>query len=198
MGKSLRARFSLRRPAFHPSVLACVDRLPRYSGSVYAREAQRLFRNSRQATYIQREYALRNPHGFRGYGENFWGLSAGDGPEPRIVKVDGQSHRLFGYTARGVPYGPDDGTIAPAATLASIVFAPEMTLAAMRHFREQYPEAVKDFRLPSGINPTLAGDGSRCWTTEGLCRSRPGRIVLMIENYRSELIWKLMRQCPYI
>ena len=38
------------------------------------------FENSRQATYIQREYALRNPHGFRGYGENCWGLSAGDGP----------------------------------------------------------------------------------------------------------------------
>src|SRR5271169_3776486 len=115
------------------------------------------FENSRQATYIQREYALRNPHGFRGYGENCWGLSAGDGPEPRIVKVDGQSHRLFGYAARGVPYGPDDGTIVPAATLASIVFAPEMTLAAMRHFRERYPEAMKEFRLPSAINPTLAG-----------------------------------------
>jgi hypothetical protein len=156
------------------------------------------FENSRQATYIQREYALRNPHGFRGYGENFWGLSAGDGPEPRIVKVDGQSHRLFGYTARGVPYGPDDGTIAPAATLASIVFAPEMTLAAMRYFRENYPEAVKEFRLPGGINPTLAGEGSRCWTTEGYVGLDQGTIVLMIENYRSELIWKLMRQCPYI
>ena len=156
------------------------------------------FENSRQATYIQREYALRNPHGFRGYGENCWGLSAGDGPEPRIVKVDGQSHRLFGYAARGVPYGPDDGTIVPAATLASIVFAPEMALAAMRHFREQYPEAVKEFRLPSGINPTLAGDGSRCWTTEAYVGLDQGAIVLMIENYRSELIWKLMRQCPYI
>ena len=63
------------------------------------------FENSRQATYIQREYALRNPHSFRGYGENFWGLSAGDGPEPQIVKIDGQRHRFFGYTARGVPYG---------------------------------------------------------------------------------------------
>ena len=97
-----------------------------------------------------------------------------------------------------MPYGPDDGTIAPSATLASIVFAPEMALAAMRHFREHYPETVKEFRLPSGINPTLAGDGSRCWITEGYFGLDQGIIVLMIENYRSELIWKLMRQCPYI
>ncbi len=91
--------------------------------------------NSRQATYIQREYALRNPHDFRGYGENSWGLSAGDGPSPQRIRIDGRDRRFFGYTARGVPYGPDDGTIAPAATLASIVFAPEMALAAIRHFR---------------------------------------------------------------
>jgi hypothetical protein len=57
---------------------------------------------------------------------------------------------------------------------------------------------VKEFRLPSAINPTLAVDGSRCWTTEAYVGLDQGTIVLMIENYRSELIWKLMRQCPYI
>jgi hypothetical protein len=82
------------------------------------------FQNSRQATHIQREYALRNPHDFRGYGENFWGLSAGDGPTPGRLRIGGIERRFFGYTARGVPYGADDGTIAPPAALASIVFAP--------------------------------------------------------------------------
>lgn len=155
------------------------------------------FENSRQAVHIQREYALRNPHGFRGYGENFWGLSAGDGPSPQRVRIDGINRNFFGYTARGVPYGPDDGTIAPPAALASIVFAPEMVLAAIRHFRERYPEIVNEYRLPSGFNPTLVPDGSQGWISEGCLGLDQGIVVLMIENYRSGLIWKLMRQCPY-
>src|ERR1700691_5812398 len=113
------------------------------------------FQNSRQATHIQREYALRNPHDFRGYGENFWGLSAGDGPTAGRLRIGGIERRFFGYTARGVPYGADDGTIAPPAALASIVFAPEMALAAIRHFWDRYPEIVNEYRLPSAINPTL-------------------------------------------
>jgi hypothetical protein len=156
------------------------------------------FENSRQATYIQREYAMRNPHDFRGYGANCWGLSAGDGPPPSRLRIDGISRRFFGYSARGVPYGPDDGTIAPSATLASIAFAPELTLAAIRHFCGQYPEIMSEYRLPSGFNPTLAGNGSRCWVSEGYFGLDQGIVVLMIENYRSQLIWKLMRQCPCI
>jgi hypothetical protein len=156
------------------------------------------FENSRKATYIQREYALHNPHDFRGYGENCWGLSAGDGPSPARIRIDGVERRFFGYTARGVPYGPDDGTVAPPATLASVVFAPEMALAAIRHFCEHYPEIVNENRLPSGFNPTLAGNGSQGWISDGYFGLDQGIVVLMIENYRSQLIWKLMRQCPYI
>lgn len=156
------------------------------------------FENSRQATYIQREYAMRNPHDFRGYGENCWGLSAGDGPSPARMRINGIERRFFGYTARGVPYGPDDGTIAPPATLASIAFAPAMALAAIRHFCAHYPEIINDYRLPSGFNPTLAGNGSRSWISDGYFGLDQGIVVLMIENYRSQLIWKLMRQCPYI
>src|SRR5271157_3250177 len=59
------------------------------------------FENSRQATYIQREYALRNPHDFRDYGENSWGLSAGDGPGWQRLRMGGMDRRFFGYTARG-------------------------------------------------------------------------------------------------
>jgi hypothetical protein len=167
------------------------DRFMREKGSDY-------FENSRRATYIQREYALRNPHDFREYGENSWGLSAGDGPDGVRFRIDGTDRRFCGYTARGVPYGPDDGTIAPAATLASIVFAPEIALAAIRHFCKSYPEVVNEYRLPSGFNPTLARNGSRCWRSEGYFGLDQGIVVLMIENYRSQLIWKLMRKCPHI
>lgn len=148
------------------------------------------FENSRRATYVQREYALRNPHGFKGYGENGWGFTAADGP----------SHKpcFFGYAARGVPYGPDDGTIAACAALASLPFAPEIALAAVRHLVERYPQLVREYRLPSSFNPTLPGSGPHGWISEDYFGLDQGIVVLMIENYRSQLIWRLMRDCPCI
>lgn len=156
------------------------------------------FENSRRATYVQQEYAKRNPHGFEDYGENCWGFTACDGPGAETLRVHGRDRRVLGYTARGVPYGPDDGTIAPWAALASLPFAPQISLSAVRHFCEQYPEIARAYRLPSGFNPTLAGKSPHGWVSEGYFGLDQGIIVLMIENYRSQLIWKLMRQCSYI
>jgi len=156
------------------------------------------FENSRRATYVQREYALRNPYGFAGYNENCWGLSAGDGPNDDIPTAGELRPRLLGYAARGVPYGPDDGTIAPSAALASLPFAPQIALSAIRHYCERYPEMSREYRLPSGFNPTLAGEGHAGWISEGYYGLDQGIIVLMIENYLSQLIWRLMRNCPYI
>ena len=57
---------------------------------------------------------------------------------------------------------------------------------------------TRDSRLPSGFNPTLPGAGSSGWISKGYFGLDQGILVLMIENYRSGLIWKLMRQCSYI
>jgi hypothetical protein len=167
------------------------DRFMREKGIDY-------FENSRRAAYVQREYASRNPHEFEGYGENCWGLSACDGPGIQALRVDGRDRRFFAYSARGVPYGPDDGTIAPSATLGSIPFAPAIAMPAVRHLLERCPEMAAEYMLPSGLNPTYAGNGRRSWTTEDYFGLDQGIIVMMIENYRSQLIWNLMRQCPYI
>jgi hypothetical protein len=166
------------------------DRFMREKGIDY-------FENSRRAAYVQREYALHNPREFRGYGENCWGLSAGDGPGNRTLRIDGRDRRFFGYSARGVPYGPDDGTIAPSATLGSIPFAPALAISAIRHLIERYPEMAPEYMLPSGLNPTFAGDG-RVWTSEDYFGLDQGIVVMMVENYRSQLIWNLMRQCSYM
>jgi hypothetical protein len=155
------------------------------------------FENTRRATYVQREYAQRNPHGFCGYGEDCWGISAGDGPGAKTLRIAGIERRFFGYTARGVPYGPDDGTIAPAATVASLPFAPEIALPAMRRLWLRYPDMVQDRAMPGGFNPTLGG-GPHGWNSQGCFGLDQGIIVLMIENYRSQMIWKLMRTCAYI
>ena len=167
------------------------DEFMREKGSDY-------FQNSRRATYIQREFAQRNPHEFKGYGAQFWGLSANDGPGFKTLTIDGIERRFFGYAARGVPFGPDDGTIAPAATLASLPFAPQIALSALREFCVRYPQLTRSSRLPSGFNATMPGEGAQGWVSDGYFGLDQGAIVLMIENHRSRLIWKLMRQCRHI
>ncbi len=156
------------------------------------------FENSRRAVYVQREYAWRNPHGFAGYGKDCWGITANDGPGFKTRKINGRERRFLGYAARGVPFGPDDGTIDPCVALASLAFAPELALAALRHFCTRYPDMIRDSRLPSGFNPTLPGGGPSGWISEGYFGLDQGILVLTIENYRSRLIWNLMRRCPYI
>jgi hypothetical protein len=156
------------------------------------------FASSRRAVDVQREYARRNPYEFSGYGEDCWGLTACDGPGFRKLKIDGKNRHFIGYGARGVPYGPDDGTIGPSAALASIPFAPELALRALRHFCAHYPDMFRCSRMPGGFNPTLPGDGPSGWISRDCFGLDQGIIVLMIENYRSGLIWQLMRRCPYI
>ncbi len=159
------------------------------------------FENSRRSTYLHREYARRNPHGFDGYGENLWGFSANDGPENFTIRKKSRSRKFFGYAARGAPFGPDDGTIAPWSCLASLPFAPDVCLSALRHLCEKYPRIIDDFRAPSGFNPTLANRrtfGPDGWVSAGHYGLDQGIAVMMIENHRSRLIWNLMQGSPHI
>jgi len=158
------------------------------------------FENSRRATYVQQQYAIRNPKKFRSYGENCWGITASDGPGPAEHKIDGMERRFFDYRARSIPYGPDDGTIAPWAAVASIPYAPEIVLPALAHFNEAYPEMTSKYGFKCSFNPTFTSGkrSARGWISKGYYGLDQGPIVLMIENYRSGLVWRLMRQCPYI
>ena len=151
------------------------------------------FENSRRATYVQREYATRNPRSFAGYTADCWGLSAGDGPsvEPRLVA--GRRQAFYGYAARGVPYGPDDGTIAGSSTLSSLVFAPEIVLPALRKMMAGGPGDGGESLRASGFNATISEAGPKGWISEGSFGLDQGMIVLMIENYRSGLPWRLGR-----
>jgi hypothetical protein len=158
------------------------------------------FENSRRATQVQQRYAMRNPKGFKGYGENNWGVTAGPGPGFVAQRGKGGIARQFyGYIARGVPFGPDDGTLAPWAVAASLPFAPEIVLPALEHVREIYPEVVRDGLLTS-FNPTFEpGDGSPVgWLSPEHYGLDQGPVAIMIENFRSGLLWNLMRECPAI
>ena len=156
------------------------------------------FENSRRATEVQREYARRNPHGFTGYDEHCWGLTACDGPSHQLPELAHERRRLFGYAARGVPYGPDDGTLGGWAALASLPFAPKIALCAARNMLQRYPEMLSDQQYASSFNPTLAGADRGAWVSAGHFGLDQGIVVMMIENHRTQLIWRLMRDCPYV
>jgi hypothetical protein len=158
------------------------------------------FENSRRATYVQREYAIRNPREFEGYGKDCWGITASDGPGPRKLTIKGVQRHFYDYIARGVPYGPDDGTIAPWGAVASLPFAPEIVLPALQHINEVYSEITSEYGFKCSFNPTFENEaGSRSgWISKGYYGLDQGPVVLMIENYRSGLIWRLMRGCPYL
>ncbi|MET3594481.1 hypothetical protein ABID26_003889 [Mesorhizobium shonense] len=158
------------------------------------------FENSRQATYLQRDYAIRNPKGFSGYGENCWGFTASDGPGPTKRHMTIGDRRFFGYLARAAPFGPDDGTVSPWAAITSLPFAPEIVLPALSHFHEIDLQAGNPYGFTASFNPTIAAaDGRACgWVSPDHIGINQGPIALMIENYRSDFLWRLMRGVPAI
>jgi hypothetical protein len=156
------------------------------------------FENSRRATLIQREYAIRNPRGFRGYGENAWGITASDGPGPAVREIDGVRRRFFDYRARGAPYGPDDGTLAPWGAIASLPFAPEVVVPAIESFETDHAPVKSAYGFLASINPTFRMPDGNCWIASTYLGLNEGPIVLAIENARSGLIWRLMRSSPYV
>jgi hypothetical protein len=150
------------------------------------------FKNSQSAIAIQREYGARNPRGFVGYSRNLWGITAGDGPSSEDKILSPRDRRFYGYMARGVPYGPDDGTIAPWAMLATLPFAREAALDGTRHLLNTYPQVCSNDRFSSGFNPGRL-DAAESWLSQGWYGLDQGLLVMMIENYRSGLIWRLTR-----
>jgi hypothetical protein len=158
------------------------------------------FENTRRATYAQQQYAIRNPKRFKGYCEYIWGVTASDGPGPVKRRVDGRVVRFYDYVARGIPNGPDDGTLAPWAILASLPFAPEIVLPSLNYFNQQFPELTSHYGFKCSYNPTFADSktNKNGWVSRGYYGIDQGPIVAMIENYRTGFLWRLMRKCPYI
>ena len=92
------------------------------------------FENSRHATFVQQEYAVRNPMNFVGYGEHCCGFTASDGSGWTTRSIDGVQREFFDYLARIIPSGPDDGTVSPWVVVASLPLAPEIVVPTIRNF----------------------------------------------------------------
>ena len=155
----------------------------------------------RRATYVQQRYAIDNPHGFSGYGRNCWGITASDGPGPETIMTGGKRYQFFDYKGRGVPYGPDDGTISPWAVVASLPFAPEIVLPAIYHLVNDInlnAANLYGFRASFNLSYPHRSKQFLGWVSPWHYGLNQGPIITMIENYKTGLLWNLMRNCPYI
>ncbi len=156
------------------------------------------FENSRRATLVQREYAIRNPLGFAGYSDCCWGFTACHGPGPATLDIDGIERRFLGYSARSAPYGPDDGTIATWAAAASLPFAPEVVLPTLQRFKEIHVGATGRYGFESTFNPTYpCADGPQPgWVCPWIYGIDQGALALMIGNYDTGSTWERMKRSP--
>jgi hypothetical protein len=165
--------------------------------------------NTRRATYAQRAYAVANPMRWTGYGENIWGLTACDGSADVELPFAGEQRRFRTYWARGVGKGAfDDGTIAPTAAASSVAFAPEIVIPAVTEMYHRYgAQIVGEYGFYDAFNPSFDYDvplrhGRRVpgagWVGTDYLGIDQGPILAMIENYRSGLVWRVMRENPHV
>lgn len=131
--------------------------------------------SSRNMTLTNRQYAMDNPKGHKGYSSDIWGFSASDTPT--------------GYGGN-TPWNNDDGTVVPTGAIASLAFTPKESLSAARAFKKEFPQAYGRYGFSNGINP------DKDWADPDVIGIDLGMMLLMIENFRDGLVWKLSMSDP--
>jgi hypothetical protein len=132
---------------------------------------------NRNHTLINRQWCIENPHGYKGYGPNSWGLTASYSPK--------------GYA--GHRPGEDLGVISPTAALSSMPYTPEESKAAMRYFYEQLGDRLLG---PYGFYDAFSEEQE--WFPQRYLAIDQGPIVVMMENHRSGLLWELFMSAPEV
>ncbi|APP80561.1 glucoamylase family protein [Xanthomonas hortorum pv. vitians] len=168
------------------------------------------FLNSRRATLAQRDYAIDNPMKWKDYGENVWGLTAGDGPQNTSQEYRGEQRQFRHYSSRGAGLREnfDDGTIVPSAAISSIVFAPEVVIPAAEEMHKRYGDFLySSYGFLDSFNPSFNYDiplktgrmvPDRGWVASDYIAIDQGPILAMIANYQNEFVWTVMKKNPYI
>jgi exo beta-1,2-glucooligosaccharide sophorohydrolase (non-reducing end) len=138
------------------------------------------FANNRNIALINRAYCVEDPLKHKGYGPDAWGLTASDGPN--------------GYNAHE-PNGraEDDGTMTITGALASFPYTPEASMAALKHFyRDRGAELWGEYGFRDAYND------DQSWVSPLFMGLNQAPIVVMIENYRTGLVWKNFMKNPEI
>ena len=110
----------------------------------------------------------------------------------------GVRRTFYGYLARGAPYGPDDGTVAPWAVAASLPFAPDIVLPSLQHLQSLRLREENPYGFKASFSPTFkaARTSKAGWVSPYHFGINEGPTVIMIENYLHDLTWRTMRACP--
>lgn len=125
-------------------------------------------------TLINRAHCIHNPNRFEGYGPDCWGLTASDDP--------------LGYHVHDPEH--DLGVISPTAALASFPYTPQQSMRALRHFYTRLGSKIwGEYGFVDAFSAT------ENWYAASHLGIDQGPIVLMIENYRSGLLWDLFMSC---
>jgi len=135
------------------------------------------FENNRNLALINRAYCIENPKHYKGYGPDSWGLTASDGPS--------------GYRAHAPDPNNDTGTMTPTGALASFPYVPEASMAALKHFYRDLGD-----RLWGIYGPRDAFDLDHNWFAPIYMGLNQTPITVMVENYRTGLLWRLFMSNP--
>lgn len=133
----------------------------------------------RNMAMINYQWCADNPKKFKGYGKNNWGLTS--------------SYSVEGYAGHAPTMDRDLGVISPTAALSSFPYTPEQSMAAMRHW---YQDMKGQLWGPYGFYDAFSEEKN--WFLPHYLAIDQGPIVVMMENYRSGLLWKLFMSCPEI
>ena len=137
------------------------------------------FTNNRNIAEINYRYCLENPQRHTGYGEDAWGLTASDGP--------------WSYTAdEPVPHA-DHGKITPTGALASFPYMPAEAMNALKNYYRNYGKFLWG---AYGFYDSFSFDYN--WCSEIFMGLNQAPVTVMIENYRSGLLWKLFMSCAEV
>ena len=137
------------------------------------------FENNRNIALINRAYCVANPKKFDGYGSNAWGLTASDGP--------------WGYVAHAPDDANDKGTLTPTGALASFPYTPEASMEAFKHYYRDLGPTVWDI-----YGPRDAYNAKAHWVSPLYMGLNQAPITVMVENYRTGLVWKNFMKNPEI
>jgi len=137
------------------------------------------FANSVQATLAHRAFCINLAYEFPAFGPNIWGISASDSAK--------------GYLAwSGPPRDPEiDGTVVPSAAGGSLMFTPELSVAALRAMKDKYGQQIYGkYGFVDAFNPNTG------WVDSDVIGINAGIILLSAENARTGNVWQWFMRNP--
>lgn len=135
------------------------------------------FENNRKIAKINHRYCIENPGGYVGYGEDCWGLTASD--------------FAWNYQAQEPMPHRDNGTIAPTGALASFPYTPDASMKALKNYYRHYGSFLwGEYGFRDACNLTVN------WASPLFMGLNQAPIAVMIENYRTGLLWRLFMSHP--